>query len=451
MIHKISVFGILLAGKCWSDEVCPKGGCEDADDTMLLQVNRARKDMNAASRDNEEVAVEERERTEKEEDDFLRELYSDPKNLPTDEDWWIPLERSPDYIKDFHFSGKNAALLSEDPKEDSEEKEVFDTQVPPDILEESFGTSGGSQYGSCSVNEEGVNVFWSTCAAKENSVCGKGCYLWNYPCRNWAKKGKGPTVFYSDLVMPSIPWIGVEMITNKTAPDRDHLFVDAGHWMTPAIPDPPYILNLGSKYGWGHILNPYTARTSHQMHIAVRKLSNHGLSLVKKIEKKTDCQTEKWVSQKVGMCKMGQAAIFDTIPGAFSVGLKHAMNCNGCLGEFLLNPQGEITMGTIGVTLLYTKNCGGTNTSLLQEGEEEEDEDEVDEEEDEEDGEEEDEEEELSSVEGSRRRKSRGRSRAVIKEKAAPKKITGKKYKVKPIILLTSNGKHACSIKYSIS
>lgn len=437
-----SLWTFLLIRLTFSTEIsdtCSAGGCDSqddlTDDMVALQVKDTRKrEEDRASKDEDDVSEDEFMSEEEEEDEFLRELYRDGSQFPTEEDWWIPMERKPAYIQKFHYGNSPPP---------------FENAYDAAVAQSMFGTKKRRRHrkpcGSCKVNEEGVNLFWETCVNESNSCCGKGCYLWNYPCKHADKDVK--TVYYSDLVMPKVPLIGVEMITLETAPLHDHLWPDAGHWMTPALPDPPYVLELSSKYGWAHILNPYTARTSHQMHIAVRQLSKHGISLVRKLDKKLKCKTGVWVSQKVGMCKMGQAQLFDTVPAGFSIGLRRAIECNGCLGELLVNPRTNITtMGTIGVTLLYTDKCGGDAVSLMQEDENLDEEEEEDEEAEEEDD-------DVNSVNDSDddgRPHRHGRGRGPTKAPVIPKSKEKARI-VKPIMLYTSNGKKACSIKYSIS
>mmetsp|Transcript_95371 Transcript_95371/g.253394 ORF Transcript_95371/g.253394 Transcript_95371/m.253394 type:complete len:299 (-) Transcript_95371:62-958(-) len=194
--------------------------------------------------------------------------------------------------------------------------------------------------GCCCNHEEKISNVWGTCADSENACC-KSCGIWHAEHSHGKSSHGGHGVkFVGEKVCPSRPVGGMESINSGSAGSLDYLWSaaagKAGHSAQMAL-----------------MSNPWQSRTQHQLHILVKPLDNRGHHLAHKLEKITGCRTGKWHSAHFA-CHYSKARLFDGMPPVFSEVYKLASK--GAMGHLISNPQGQKTLASVGITVLFICN-----------------------------------------------------------------------------------------------
>jgi len=134
---------------------------------------------------------------------------------------------------------------------------------------------------------------------------------------------------------------GLEGITAATAGSLDYL------WRAAAG-------KAGHSSGMGLITNPWKSRTQHQLHIIVKPLDGRGAALRSRLATTTGCREGSWHNAHFG-CIYSKARLYDSMPGVFSQVFQ--MASTGAMGHLVNNPQGQATLASVGITVLFI--CGG--------------------------------------------------------------------------------------------
>lgn len=190
----------------------------------------------------------------------------------------------------------------------------------------------------CSVHEEQISDPWASCAAAKNRQCGS-CGLYG-AVSNHPKCGSDVAIV-GEKVCPVAAVGGVESITQSNAGDFNNVWTCAAS-------------QTGSSPNMALILNPWKARTQHQFHVKTMPLDSRGQHLANELEKITDCQAGEWHNAHF-VCPFSKAQVFDSMPNVLSK--VFALASTGALGHLAVNPSGQPTLATVGVTVLFI--CGG--------------------------------------------------------------------------------------------
>lgn len=205
------------------------------------------------------------------------------------------------------------------------------------MLESSYGTCGCC----CHNGGDKISNFWATCAAPENRCC-HSCGIWNAQQSHWGSRGA--QIMWGYMVVPSVPVSGMESITRSTAGQFDFL------WNVAAA-------QVGHSSAYALIANPSMSRTQHQLHIHFRRMTSPGQSLRRKLEASLGCSAGVWQNAHVHMggCRYSKARVFSSMPGVFSS--VYSLATTRALGNLRSNPEGDLTLGTVGISVLFV--CGG--------------------------------------------------------------------------------------------
>jgi hypothetical protein len=106
----------------------------------------------------------------------------------------------------------------------------------------------------------------------------------------------------------------------------------------------------GSSPQMALIMNPWLARTQHQLHVKTMPLDGRGEHLAKSLEKITGCLTGSWHSAHF-QCPFSQARLYSSMPSVFSQVFDLATT--GALGRLAVNPGGQPSLATVGITVLF--------------------------------------------------------------------------------------------------
>jgi hypothetical protein len=147
-------------------------------------------------------------------------------------------------------------------------------------------------------------------------------------------------VFVGEKVVPKSAVGGIESVTMTSASHFSYLW-ECAAGKTHRSP------------GEALIMNPWKARTQHQMHIITKPLNSHGHSLARKLEHVTGCRTGSWHNAYWG-CHYSKAQLYSSLPDVLSQ--VFGLASRGALGRLVVNPQGQQTLATIGISVLYI--CG---------------------------------------------------------------------------------------------
>ncbi|CAE8649912.1 unnamed protein product [Polarella glacialis] len=199
--------------------------------------------------------------------------------------------------------------------------------------------------GPCRQHEEKITEEWETCAAKENRCC-HACGVWTATEVKLHQHSGGScpgAIDLGDKVVPIAPCGGVESINANTSADFDSL------WHCAAK-------KTRASQGMALIVNPWLARTQHHLHVVVKPLDGRGHALARRLEKITACRTDGDWHQAHFKCRYSQARLYKALPPIFSEVFSMAFNTT-TMGQLILNPEGNATLASVGITLLYI--CGG--------------------------------------------------------------------------------------------
>eukprot|EP00933_Yihiella_yeosuensis_P026721 TRINITY_DN20779_c0_g1_i3.p1 TRINITY_DN20779_c0_g1~~TRINITY_DN20779_c0_g1_i3.p1 ORF type:complete len:444 (-),score=56.30 TRINITY_DN20779_c0_g1_i3:826-2082(-) len=186
----------------------------------------------------------------------------------------------------------------------------------------------------CCHHEEKISDVWATCASSVNQQCAS-CSLF-HAVHNHQKCGSDVAIV-GEKVCPTTPIGGQEGITRNNAGSFGNV------WRCAAKA-------TGSSPNIGLILNPWKARTQHQLHIKTMPLDQRGVSLMKKLEKITKCRTGTWHNAHF-KCPYSKARLYSSMPSVFSQ--VFSLASRGALGRLAVNPDGQTTLATVGITVLF--------------------------------------------------------------------------------------------------
>lgn len=146
-----------------------------------------------------------------------------------------------------------------------------------------------------------------------------------------------------EKVCPRKPISGLEGITATTASAFDAVF-------SCAVRKEHY------SSDFTHTVNPWKARTQHHLHVLVKPLDARGKNVQKMLETITECKVDgQWERAHLHLCPYTYARLYNSLPGVFSE--VHRFALSGSMGYLVPNPQGEPTLASVGITVLYI--CSG--------------------------------------------------------------------------------------------
>lgn len=186
----------------------------------------------------------------------------------------------------------------------------------------------------CCYHEEKISEPWASCASSANRGC-KSCSLYG-AVRTHPKCGGGVAIV-GEKICPVTPIGGGEGITSNNAGGFSNV------WSCAAG-------KTGSAANMGLILNPWKARTQHHLHVKTMPLDGRGMRLRKSLEKITKCKTGTWHSAHF-KCRYAKARLYSSMPPVFSEVMELASK--GALGHLRVNPDGQATLATVGITVLF--------------------------------------------------------------------------------------------------
>lgn len=194
----------------------------------------------------------------------------------------------------------------------------------------------------CAIHEEKIADVWKTCATRVNSRC-KACGIWGALHTAGSHGGGCHGVGYvGEKVVPTAPLGGVEGITASTASAFDDVF-------SCAVKKQHYSADFT------HTVNPWKARTQHHLHVLVKPLDSRGKHVQEMLEKITGCTVDnEWKRAHVHLCHYSWARLYSSMPKVFSD--VYELASQGSLGTLVSNPDGEPTLATVGISVLYICN-----------------------------------------------------------------------------------------------
>lgn len=189
----------------------------------------------------------------------------------------------------------------------------------------------------CCHHEEKISNPWASCHAPENHGCGScGLYM-AVGCKHcWPRCGRTVAIV-GDKVCPVAPIGGGEGITSSNAAGFNDVWTCAAG-------------KTDSSPHRGLILNPWKARTQHQLHVKTMPLDHRGMRLRKRLENITQCTAGAWHSAHF-KCRYSKARLYASMPLVFSEVMELASD--GALGSLRANPEGQATLATVGITVLF--------------------------------------------------------------------------------------------------